>query len=96
MGMVTTYEAVLVELDDRRRSHLGKVGHKEHTRYLVHTYPDGSMRWVPAAVVPEHELRLQRRPDILQSIESARAHPNQLVRRTLRRHNEPEVDWEGP
>lgn len=88
-------ETVLIELDSRRRSHLGKVGHREHTRYLVQTYPDGSMRWEPAAVVPTHELRLQRRPDILAGIEEARAHPDQLVHRQLRRHNEPDVDWES-
>lgn len=51
------HEPVLVELDDRRRTSLGRVGHKEHTRYLVEEQADGTLIWRPAVVVPEHELR---------------------------------------
>jgi hypothetical protein len=51
------HEPVLVELDERRRTSLGRVGRKEHTRYLVEEQPDGTLIWRPAAVIPEHELR---------------------------------------
>jgi hypothetical protein len=53
-------EPVLVELDERRRTSLGKVGRKEHSRYLVEEQPDGTLIWRPAVVVPEHELRFMR------------------------------------
>lgn len=53
-------EAVLVELDHRRRTSLGKVGRKEHTRYLVEEEADGTLIWRPAIVVPEHELRFMQ------------------------------------
>lgn len=51
------HEPVLVELDERRRTSLGRVGRKEHTRYLVEEQADGTLIWRPAVVVPEHELR---------------------------------------
>jgi len=50
-------EPVVVELDDRRRTSLGRVGRKEHTRYLVEEQADGTLIWRPAVIVPEHELR---------------------------------------
>jgi hypothetical protein len=87
-------EEVLVELDDRRRVYLSKVGRSTDRRYLVRTHPDGTMVFTPATVVPTHVLRLMERPDIVASIQSAREHPEQLVRRTLR--GAPDVDWENP
>lgn len=51
------HEPVLIELDERRRTSLGRVGHKEHTRYLVEEQVDGTLIWRPAVVVPEHELQ---------------------------------------
>lgn len=52
------------------------------------------MVFTPATVVPTHVLRLLERPDIVASIQNAREHPEQLVRRTLR--DAPDVDWENP
>lgn len=40
----------LVEVDSRRRIHLGDMG--KHHRYLAHTEPDGTIILTPAVVVP--------------------------------------------
>jgi len=87
-------EEVLVELDERRRVYLSKVGRSTDRRYLVRTHPDGTMVFTPATVVPTHVLRLMERPDIQASIQNAWKHPEQLVRRKLR--DAPDVDWENP
>lgn len=42
----------MIELDARRRTSLGKVGRKEHDRYLVDEQPDGTIVLTPAIVVP--------------------------------------------
>jgi len=47
---------VLIELDERRRASLGKVGHPDHRRYLVHEEPGGVLVLTPAALIPEREL----------------------------------------
>jgi len=87
-------EEVLVELDDRRRVYLSRVGRRADRRYLVRTHPDGTMVFTPATVVPTHVLRLMDRPDVVASIENARKHPEQLVKRELRPASG--VDWENP
>lgn len=87
-------EEVLVELDDRRRVYLSKVGRSTDRRYLVRTHPDGTMVFTPASVVPTHVLRLMERADIVASIQNAREHPEQLVRRELREVGD--IDWENP
>jgi hypothetical protein len=42
----------MIELDARRRTSLGRIGRKEHTRYLVDEQPDGTLVLTPAIVVP--------------------------------------------
>jgi hypothetical protein len=75
-------EPVLVELDDRRRTGLGKVGRKEHTRYLVEEEPDGTLIWRPAVVMPEHELRFMRaHPEEYAEIRRRQADPDPERRR---------------
>ena len=88
-------EEVLVELDERRRVYLSKVGRSTDRRYLVRTQPDGTMIFTPATVVPTYVLRLMERPDILASIRNAQEHPEKLVRRKLREAAD-DVDWENP
>lgn len=44
----------LIEVDSRRRIHLGDMG--KHHRYLAHTEPDGTIILTPAVVVPVSEL----------------------------------------
>ena len=48
---------LLVELDERRRVSLGRVGRKEHTRYLVHEAEDGTLTFRPVKIVPLSELK---------------------------------------
>lgn len=42
----------LIELDARRRTSFGRLGHKEHTRYIVEEKLDGTMVLTPALVIP--------------------------------------------
>lgn len=75
-------EPVLVELDHRRRTGLGKIGRKEHTRYLVEEKADGTLIWRPAVVVPEHELRFMRaHPEEYAEIRRNQASPDPERRR---------------
>jgi hypothetical protein len=68
---------VLVELDDRRRTSLGRVGRREHTRYLVEEQADGTLIWRPAVVVPEHELRfMEAYPEAYARIREQQASPD--------------------
>lgn len=41
-----------IELDARRRTSLGRIGHKEHTRYIADEKPDGTIVLTPAVMVP--------------------------------------------
>jgi len=71
------HEPVLVELDERRRTSLGRVGRKEHTRYLVEEQSDGTLIWRPAVVVPEHELQFMTAyPDSYAQIRERQASPD--------------------
>jgi hypothetical protein len=71
------HESVLIELDERRRTSLGKVGRKEHTRYLVEEQADGTLIWRPAVVIPEHELRfMTAHPQEYAQIREQQANPD--------------------
>lgn len=70
----------VIELDDRRRVSLGKIGH--HTRYVVHEEPDGTIIMEPAVVLTEAEARIMAMPELLAQIADNRAHPE---RRRARR-----------
>jgi hypothetical protein len=72
---------VLIELDDRRRVSLGKVGRPEHRRYLVHEESDGTLVLHPAVVLTETEARLAANPELVERIERAISDPSTLVRR---------------
>lgn len=72
---------VFLELDDRRRASLGKVGRREHTRYLVDEEPDGTLIFRPAVVMPEAQARLLERGDTVEAIEAFLDDPSQGVRR---------------
>ena len=62
---------VLIELDDRRRVSLGRVGRPEHRRYIAHAEPDGTIVLVPAVVMSESQARLLAAPEVLEQIERA-------------------------
>ncbi len=92
---MNTAGEVLVELDERRRVYLSKVGRSMDRRYLVRSEPDGTMIFTPATVVPTHVLRLLERPDILAAIRHGQAHPEEGVELEL--PDAPlDVDWENP
>jgi hypothetical protein len=72
---------VLIELDERRRVSLGKIGRAEHRRYLAHEEPDGTLVLVPAVVIPESQARLMTNPALVEQIERTIAEPSSRVRR---------------
>ena len=63
----------LIELDERRRVSLGKIGH--HSRYLVREEPDGTLIFEPAVVLTEAEQRYLANRALAEQIEDNRAHP---------------------
>jgi hypothetical protein len=72
---------ILIELDSRRRTSLGKVGRPEHRYYLVRDEPDGTIVMVPAVVMPESQARLLTNPDLVGRIERTVADPSARTRR---------------
>jgi hypothetical protein len=62
---------VMVELDDRRRLSLGKIG--RHTRYLVREESDGTLILQPAVVMTEFEARLLASPQVTEQIKASQA-----------------------
>lgn len=79
---------VLIELDERRRVSLGRLGRPEHRRYLAHEEPDGTLVLVPAVVMPESQARLLANPDLLEQTERTVADPSTRVRRGRPRRKE--------
>jgi len=63
----------LIELDERRRLSLGKIG--RHSRYLVREEPDGTLIFEPAVVLTEAEQRYLENATLVAQIEDNRAHP---------------------
>lgn len=70
-----------LELDDRRRVSLGKIGRREHTRYLVDEEPDGTLIFRPAVVMAEAQARLLERGETVEAIDAFLDDPSQGVRR---------------
>ena len=76
---------VLLELDERRRAALGKIGKPEHRRYLVTEEPDGTLILTPAVVMSELEAAFLASSDVQSRIAAYREDPSRLVRRRPRR-----------
>lgn len=74
----------LVELDERRRVSLGRLGRQEHTRYLVTEEPDGTLVFTPAVVLSELEVKLLANDRLVDRILANREDPTRLVTRTRR------------
>lgn len=72
---------ILLELDERRRGSLGRIGRKEHRRYLVTEEPDGTIVLTPAVVLSEIEARFLANSDLVERVEANRADPRRLIRR---------------
>ena len=77
----STMTETLVELDERRRLSLGKVGRPEHRRYLAHEEANGTIILVPAVVMPESEARLLANHELVEQIEHTLDDPANRVRR---------------
>ena len=78
---MSTSIATLVELDNRRRASLGKIG--RHSQYRVTEHPDGSLLFEPAVILSEHEASLMGHADLVESIRADKADSSSLVRRTI-------------
>ncbi|MBU1225798.1 MAG: hypothetical protein KJ698_01120 [Actinobacteria bacterium] len=74
-------EAVLVELDQRRRVSLGKIGHEGHRRYLASVESDGTIVLTPAVVMTALEASFLNDPELVESIRRQRKDPSAYVKR---------------
>lgn len=74
-------EAVMVELDQRRRLSLGKIGHAGHNRYLASVEPDGTIILRPAVVMTELEASFLSNGKLVESIRRQRKDPGAYVKR---------------
>lgn len=73
---------VLIELDDRRRVSLGKLGH--HARYLASEQEDGTIVLEPAVVLTEAEARFMANGALVATIEENRQNPDRSAPRPRR------------
>lgn len=67
-------EGTLIELDNRRRASLGRIG--RHERYLAYEEKDGTVILRPAVVMTEAEARLNATPDLVDQIVEAIENPS--------------------
>ncbi|MGH9071344.1 MAG: hypothetical protein ACRDX8_09350 [Acidimicrobiales bacterium] len=67
--MTTTIHEVV--LDERRRTSLARVGHKDHHPYLVEELSDGTIVLKPAVTIAAAELDMLRSPEVLKAIKQA-------------------------
>ena len=74
---------MLIELDERRRISLGKLGH--HSRYLAREQEDGTIVLEPAVVLTEAEARFLANSDLVAQIEHNREHPERTSPRPRRK-----------
>ncbi len=71
----------LIELDNRRRASLGKLGRPEHRRYLATEQPDGTIVLTPAVVMTELEARFLANSALVAQIEDDWKHPERMTPR---------------
>jgi hypothetical protein len=74
-------------LDERRRTSMARVGHPEHTKYLVDEYPDGTIVLTPAVTISAIELASLRDPTFHQALAES-YDQSKLVRRQRPRRSE--------
>lgn len=72
----------MIELDERRRLSLGKIG--RHSRYLVREEQDGTLIFEPAVVLTEFEARALGSQELMQQLQDSLDPANRRprVRRT--------------
>jgi len=71
----------VLELDERRRASLGRIGRAEHRRYLVTEEPDGTIVMRPAVVITELEAKMLANKHLVERVAANREDPSRLVRR---------------
>lgn len=81
MTTTTTEDQTVLEVDDRRRVPLGRIGNKEHRRYLVREEPGGVIILTPAVVLTETELALLRDPQLTELLVRTATDPSSRVKR---------------
>ncbi|MHB1212635.1 MAG: hypothetical protein ACYC90_05415 [Candidatus Nanopelagicales bacterium] len=67
-------ELVIVEVDERGRTSLGR-GRVKPGKYAVTVEPDGSVLLQPGRFVTEQQMQLAARPDILEAIAVGESRP---------------------
>lgn len=73
---------VVIEVDDRRRISLGKLG--QHNQYLATELPDGTLMLEPAVLLSGAEYAYLQNTALQAQIEYSRAHPEQRQPRPKR------------
>lgn len=82
--------AQLLDVDERRRTTLSKVGH--HRQYLAEELADGTVVLHPVVVMTEVQARLLAAPALLEQLTDAnRLDDSQLVRRPRRQRRSPNI-----
>ena len=79
-----TSRDTLLEVDGRRRVTLGRLGSRDHVRYLASEDPDGTITLRPAVVMTELEARMLANKDLVARIQDNRENPGRLVKRARR------------
>jgi hypothetical protein len=74
--------SVIVELDNRRRTSLGKVG--RHSRYLVREEDDGTLVFEPAVVMTEFEANVLADTTVMDQLVAAQSGETQPRKRVPR------------
>jgi hypothetical protein len=69
----------LIELDAKRRAVIGRLGQPEHTRYLARDYPDGTIVFTPAVVMPIRQARFMADRQRVQRITEQLGQPDSHV-----------------
>jgi hypothetical protein len=64
-------QLLVVELDDRRRTSLGRIGHTEHRRYIADVHLDGTIVLKPAQIVTEAQLRFLATSEAMRQVDEA-------------------------
>lgn len=81
-----------VVLDERRRTSLARVGRKDHDKYLVEEFDDGSVLLVPAVTISRDELEMLRNPAVVAALEESAYGDRSQLRRRPSPRRKPRLD----
>lgn len=71
-------------VDDRGRTSLARVRSRDHERYLVEEFPDGTLVLTPAVTISTVELAALRDPAVKAAVAEAKAGDRAALRRRSR------------